>query len=223
VQVIRDRDAEHFPLAFRTTGDIDSGEFVKELLPGEALIPGGMQSRYGSKRVVLGRVDEKKTFGGFPFCVDISRSEQTKVANADKALREDVQQKAANELECRQADKPVCARLVIIAGTEGNGLRVESKDALVGDGGSVGVPPQVAIDVGGSLEGRFCVGVPFDSSQVADEFLECVRVLKVAGGFWKKKVAFTERFVQGIEEFSPKDFSQGPDGDQEVVFCRDPS
>ena len=120
------------------------------------------------------------------------------MTNSDEAVGKDVQKEPANELESREPDKPVGARLVIVPGTEGDGLTIEGKNALVGDGGSVGVLTEVAIDVLGAMEGRLGVSVPFNSSQVPEESLEGVRVPELLGPFREEQFVLAESFLDAV-------------------------
>jgi hypothetical protein len=95
------------------------------------------------------------------FGLHISRCHEPEVTDTDKTVGQDMEQETANELLCRQADESVGSRVLVIPGTEGNGLPIEGHESLVGDGGAVGVMAQVAKDMLGTIEGGLSVGVPF--------------------------------------------------------------
>lgn len=110
----------------------------------------------------------KEAASGLEFGLNISRRHQAEVADADKAVGEYMEEEAPDKLLGSQADKPVGSRVLVVPGTEGNGLAIKGKEPLVGDGHPVGVMPQVAEDMPGSTEGRFGVDDPFDSPESSD-------------------------------------------------------
>jgi hypothetical protein len=90
--------------------------------------------------------------------------------------------------------------LAVVSGAKGNGVTVEGNEALVRDGGAVGVVAEVAQDMVGSIEGRFGVGVPFDSSEVPDKSFEGVRILQMLSGYVED--ALTETLLEAVEELA---------------------
>ena len=64
------------------------------------------------------------------------------------------------------------SRLLVIPGTQGNGLAIQGKEPLVGDGHAVGVMAQVAEHMPGPTEGRFGVDNPFGSLKFSDPSFE---------------------------------------------------
>jgi len=155
---------------------------------------------------------KQKLSGSAPSGVGVSRREQPEVADANESPWKYVKEKASNELRCGQTDRPVGDRLRIDPGTEGNGLRIEGKDALVGDGGAMGVAAEIVVHVHGALEGRFGVGVPFDSSQTTEEASKSCGLFELPGVFWKGELALPEGLCESLEEFAAQDFCESPYG-----------
>ena len=122
----------------------------------------------GGRRRVCGLGSLKESASVLEFALNISRSHQAKMANADKAVREYMEEEPADKLPGSQADKPVGSRVLVIPGTEGNGLPIKGQEPLVGEGYPVGVMAQVAEDMPGSTEGRFGVDDPFGSPEFSD-------------------------------------------------------
>jgi hypothetical protein len=114
-----------------------------------------------------------------------------------------MEEETPDELAYGQVDKPVGTGLVVVAGTEGDGLSIETDETLVGDGGTVGVMAQVAKYMLGAIERALSVGVPFDPSQVADESFEGGRVLEVLDPWGEGKFVLTEGLLEAIEELAP--------------------
>ena len=149
-----------------------------------------------------GQEGQEELPGDFKFGLHISRCHEPEVTDTDKTVGQHVQEETADELACGQADKPVGAGLVVVAGTEGNGLLIEGDESLVGDGGAVGVMAQVAEDMLGTIERGFCVGIPFDSSQVADDSFEGGRVLEGLDARREAKIALTEGLLEAVKELA---------------------
>jgi len=91
----------------------------------------------------------KESASVLEFGPNISRCHQAKVANADKAVGEHMEEEPADKLPGSQADKPVGSRVLVIPGTEGNGLPIKGQEPLIGEGYPVGVMAQVAEDMPG--------------------------------------------------------------------------
>lgn len=161
--------------------------------------------------------------GLFPFGGGVAGCEETEVTDADKTVGKDVEEKAADKFLSRQTDKPVGAGLKVVAGAEGNRVSIKGDNAPVGDGGAVGVMAEVCEDMLGAEEGMFGIGIPFNSSQVADQPFEGGRFLKVLDAPGEAKISVVESLLEAVEEFAPEQFCQGTDRHEEVVFCRDPS
>jgi len=149
----------------------------------------------------------------------MSRCHEAEVTDTNKPVGQDMEEETTDELLCGQTDKPVGTGLVVVAGTEGNGFSIEGDESLVGDGGPVGVMAQVAEHMLGTIERGLRVGVPFDSSQVADEPFEGGRVLEAGR---EAKIALTPGLLEAVEELATEQFCQGPDRNEEVVSCMDP-
>ena len=116
----------------------------------------------------------KESASVLEFALNISWSHQAKMANADKAVRKYMEEEPPDKLLGRQADKPVGSRILVIPGTEGNGLPIKGQEPLVGEGYPVGVMAQVAEDMPGATERRFGVDDPFGSSKFSNPpFEDC--------------------------------------------------
>ena len=160
--------------------------------------------------------------GLLPFGGRTARSHETEVTDADKAVGEDVEEKAADELLRGQPDESVGPGLLIVACAEGHRIYVQGDDALVGDGGAVGVLAEVAEDMLWAEEGRFGIGVPFDFPQAPDESFEGWAGFQVSDALGEENFSVLERLLEAVEKLSPEQVGQSADGYQEVVSCRDP-
>ena len=122
---------------------------------------------------------QQKGPGLFQFGWGVPRGHQTEVTDTDKPVRKDMEEKATDKLRSGQAEKSVGSGVGVVSGAEGHDLTVEGEEALVGDGGPVGVMAEVAENMLRMAEGGFGVGVPSDSSQVANQSFEGGRLLEM--------------------------------------------
>src|SRR6266576_1013161 len=90
--------------------------------------------------------------------------EQAVVADAVQALRQHVDEEAANELVDgeRHALVSIAALDAVVLPLEGDALLVEGDQAAVGDGNAVGVTRQIGQHCLRSAEWRLAVDDPFD-------------------------------------------------------------
>jgi hypothetical protein len=82
-----------------------------------------------------------------------SVGEEAVVADADEALREDVEEEAADELRQRKGEGSHSPAAVVLV-AEGHRLVIDVQESMVGEGDAVGVAGEVLEDVLGAVEGR---------------------------------------------------------------------
>ena len=148
----------------------------------------------------------KESASVLQFALSISRCHQAKVANADKAVGEHMEEEPADKLPGSQADKPVGSRVLVIPGTEGNGLTIKGEEPLVGEGYPVGVMAQVAEDMPGPTEGRFGVDDPFDSPKFSDPPFEDRWVSPVSDAAGEGELSLLEGPLEAVEELPTDHF-----------------
>ena len=84
-------------------------------------------------------------------------AEQSVVTQPGEAAREHVQEEASDELAGVEAHHLALVAVGVVTPSEAHLLGVEVDEAMVGDGGLVGVAPEVGEDVGGAGERRFSI------------------------------------------------------------------
>jgi hypothetical protein len=184
-------------------GEIDAGEFLIQDLEAEPVCVDG-QGRMGGcgkKVVVFG--GQQEGAGLFPFGGGVAGSQEAEVADADEAVREDVQEKASEELLGVKTDNAVGTGLMVVSCTEGHNVAVSRDDTLVGDGGSMGVMAEVSEDMLGTEEGRLGVGVPLDSLEVPNEPFEGGAGLEMPGALGEGELCVLEGLHEAVEKLSP--------------------
>ena len=148
----------------------------------------------------------KESASGLEFGLNITRCHQAIVANADKAVREDMEEEPPDELPGSQADKPVGSRVLVVPGTKGDGLAIKGKESLVGDGHPVGVMAQVAEDMPGATEGRFGVDDPFGSLKFSDPPFEDHWISPAGDLAGEAELSLLEGSLQAVEELPTDHF-----------------
>src|SRR6476660_4405864 len=86
---------------------------------------------------------------------------KAEVPDADKALREHVQQEPANELFGSGSHRSPDVPMSVIPPTEGNVVAIKRKQSMIGDGDAMRVTAEIAQYLFGTAEGRFGVDDPF--------------------------------------------------------------
>lgn len=85
----------------------------------------------------------------------VAIAEKAVVADAMKALGQDVQQEAANELVDRDGHDLLPIAVPVVLPAETNGVVLDVDEAVVGDGDAVRIAPDIVEHLGRSGEGRF--------------------------------------------------------------------
>ena len=88
------------------------------------------------------------------------RREEAEVADADEALREDVQEKAPEEFVDVERQRADLAPVPIVLPPKRDGVVGDGDEPVIGDGDAVGVPREVVQHVGGAAKGRLGVDHP---------------------------------------------------------------
>jgi len=83
------------------------------------------------------------------------------VPDANKALREHVQQEAANKLLCGNGHRALHVAVRIIPPTERDVVAIECEQAMVGDGDAMGITAKITQHLLGTAKWRFDVNDPF--------------------------------------------------------------
>ena len=102
----------------------------------------------------------------------VAVGEQAEVADADKTLREDVQQEAAKEVGGLESHDLFAMAVAVILPAEGDLAVLESQQPVIGKGHFVGVAAQVVEHLGGTTEGRFGINDPLGLAAVLEPLRE---------------------------------------------------
>ena len=148
--------------------------------------------------------------------------EQAKVADPDEALRQDVQQKAAQEFIDSEHQGADLAPVSIILPPKRDGLVGDGDEPVIGDGDAVGVPGEVVQHVARAAKGRLRI----DHPRLAIEGSE-PRAKGRFGGERRERarkvqVALCKGVTQTGDEFPAKDLAQYLHGEKEGRTRVDP-
>ncbi len=102
----------------------------------------------------------------------VTVGQQAEVADADKTLREDVQQEAAEELGGLERQDLFSMAVAVTLPAEGDLTVLESQQPVIGDGHLVSVATQVIQHLGGTPEGRFGINDPLGLAAVLEPLHE---------------------------------------------------
>jgi len=117
-----------------------------------------------------GGVEMKPAEGKGPAAVAVG--EQTEVTNFDEACRQDVEQKAADELDRIESHDPDAVVVPGVAPAEAHLAVVETEESSVGNSDAMGIAGQVLQHVFGSAEGRLGIDHPLFSAQGMEQRVE---------------------------------------------------
>ena len=86
---------------------------------------------------------------------------KAEMPDADKALREHVQQEPADEFFGGDGHRALHVSMSVIPPAERNVVAVEGEQSVIGDGDAMSVTAEITQDLFGPAEGRFGIDDPF--------------------------------------------------------------
>jgi len=175
----------------------------------EQLVPGLWSRRLG----LLMDKKENPSAGDAVFPVAVG--EDAVMSDLDKARGQDVLEEAADEFEGRQDHGAGSGGIARVAVPEGDVVFSDGLDAVVGDGHTVGVPPDVINHVPGSCERLSAVDIPLLVIEGCQEGFP--------GGVWVGlDVTSVDSNLECVEEFAPEERGENVDVNEEPRAGREP-
>lgn len=98
--------------------------------------------------------------------------QQSELAEALEAARENMQQEATNELVSFESHGSLLMAMGIVFPAKSNVAVFKSEQAVIGDGDAVGVAPEISQDLFWSTEGRLGIDPPLARPETGDQSLE---------------------------------------------------
>lgn len=153
----------------------------------------------------------------------MSVGEKAVVTDADEALGEDMEKKAADELQRLEDHGGLLVSLSVVFPAKGDTAVVEREQPLVGDGDPVGVAGEVLEHLLGAAEGRLGVDHPVFGVEVFSPAFPA--------GAWSQglelamegEFSLVESLLEVAEELASKEATQDADGEKEVGAGDDPA
>ncbi len=149
--------------------------------------------------------------------------EEAKVADADEAVGDDVEEEAADELRRLQLHHLDAIAVGVVLPAEAEAAVVEAENTLVGEGDAVGIAAQVLEDLFGAGEGAFGVYDPVILAELAEPLREGSGGREGGGGSGEDELARVEGAPEGVEVFATEDLGEGADREEEAGGRGDPA
>ncbi len=144
------------------------------------------------------------------------------MADPDEAAREDVEEKAREELGRREGHRlhPVPVR--VVPPPEAHEALGQAHQAVVGEGDPMRVPAQVLQHLVGAPKGRLGVHHPVGGPERGEELAEGDRIGQARHAAGEAERPSVEGPPQPVQVLPTEDASQGPDRKEEARLCREP-
>jgi len=149
--------------------------------------------------------------------------EEAEVADAHEAARQQVEQKAAQELVDRQSHEALLVGVGGVSPAEGDVALLQGDESAVGDGDAVGVPAEIAQRVFRSAEGRLGIDDPLVAEQGSEPCGEGPWFRKWCEVAVEGELVLAEGGLQSGDELAAKDAAEHLDREEEPVARRDPA
>ncbi len=152
-----------------------------------------------------------------------SVGEKAAEANTNKAARQGVQEKTAQELLRRESHQFLFTVMRIVFPAERHVAIGYTRDAVVGDSDTVGVAGQVLENVLRSAKGSLSVNYPILTKQGAQESMERFCFTLVLQAARKQQLAVLKGVPQASYELAAKDTAQNLNRQEESVARVNPT
>jgi len=142
---------------------------------------------------------------------------ESKLANADEAVWEDMLHVAPQELRCRECHEALLVSVCIVLPAESDLFSIEGNKPVIADGNAMGIAAQIAKH---GCWTRHCL---FD---IDDPVFSMQRLKKNPEGFgisqWCRRTADTElvptiRTLESLEKLASEDFLENTDWKKETI------
>ena len=150
------------------------------------------------------------------------RREDAKVADADEAFRQDVQEEASEEFVDVERQRADLAPVAIVLPPKRDRVVGDGDEPVIGDGDAVRVPREVVQHVGGAAKGRLRVDHPRLTIERSEKRAKGGLRGQRLQGTRKREPSFAKRLAQAGDEFPAKDLPQHLDGEKEARARVDP-
>lgn len=171
-----------------------------------------IEDRSRRERGLHTRVEKHPCFGELG--IDVAGCKQSEVAHLDEAWRKQMQEKPAKEFGRRDRDGLAVLR------AKRDGIVVESKEATVGDADTVGVAPEIAIDLLRTSKSALGVDDPVLLRESAHEAIETFGILERIKA---REETACVGLAESVEELAAKESADDFDGEEVLLSRVDPT
>src|SRR4029453_18292025 len=130
------------------------------------------------------------------------RREEAAIADADEALREDVQEEATEKFVDVERQRPHLASVAVVLPPKRHGVVGHREEPVGGEGDTVGVPREIVQYVGGAAKGRLGVDHPRLAIEGSEEGSEGDVGREWGAAPWKRQAALPIGFPSAGDEFA---------------------
>jgi len=145
------------------------------------------------------------------------------MADAVKAVGQDMQQETADELVWTEPHHLVPAGTAIIFETERDLLFGDRDEPRIGDGGTMRIAGEIGQDLGRSAEGWLDIDDPFCLPKCFDAIGESVLIFEGSKSAEEAQIAILECGYKPGEEQTPEQARERVDRQEEVWAAGDPA
>ena len=149
--------------------------------------------------------------------------EKAGVANTNEALRQDMQEETAEELDGSQGHHAVLAAVGVILVAKRDALSIEGHDPMIGNGDPMSVAAKISQHLRGAAEGGLGIDNPVLAKQRSEKRREALRLFQVLDRSGANQLFFPISVPQAMDKLSPEDLAEGFNGQEERVQRMDPS
>ncbi len=197
----------HFP--FAATG-ADSG--INSRDTGQEILPGFLF-------MLPGTIDAEESFALGQFCLAVSVAQDAIMPDLHEAIREDMQEKAADKLGRIQGHQPDGIVFAAISISEGDLISFHLDQPVVRNGHPVSVSPQVIHHGFGAGKGWLAVHHPLLVIEIIEKSPEGSILFQVGNVSGKNQTSFFSCLFEIGKELSPKQAGEDFYGNEEVLLA----
>ena len=110
----------------------------------------------------------------------------------------------------------------VVFPAEGHALAIEGQQAVIAEGHTMRIPPEIVKHLSGSAECRFRVHDPILLEQRIDKSAKTLGILQFGDRSWEDEFSLLVRHAQSIDELGAEDGTEHVHGQEEVVFRVNP-
>src|SRR5664279_113633 len=141
--------------------------------------------------------------------------------NPNIAIRQNMKKESSDELVDLQRHHLLLIAIGIITPQKGDLSVLDTEDAIIADGDSVGISAQILKDSLGSIEGRLAIDDPLLMIEASSEYLEVLLSSEMTDPAGKDQII--KAVFEMLQELAPEQRRHHSDGNEEVFAAGNPA